>query len=172
MKIPFEQIPAAGLELEVDNASWFPEDGWIRVGPVLAKLILMRRDQRVLLDGRLMFASRFECDSCLEPYEESQDFHFKIDFEYLAPSDPYWLTEEHQCPEAEMDVVVLQEPEIDILAMLEQQVILSAPAKRLCSEACRGLCPSCGQNFNKGTCSCRDREQNSPFQVLLQLKVK
>lgn len=172
MKIPFEQIPAAGLELEVNDASWFPEEGWVRVGPVRAKLTLTRREQRVFLDGRLIFTSRFECDSCLEPYEESQDLHFKIDFEYLASGDPYWLTEEHQCPETEMDVVVLQEPEIDILATLEQQVILSVPAKRRCSEECRGLCPSCGHNLNTGACSCRGPGEESPFQVLAKLKVK
>lgn len=172
MKILFEKIPEPGLELEVNDASWFPEGDWARLGPVRAKLLLTRRAQRVFVDGHLVFTSRFECDSCLEPYEESQDFPFKIAFEYLAPDDPYWQTEEHQCPQTEMDVVVLEEPEIDILAMLAQQVILSVPVKRLCSEECRGLCPTCGQNLNKGQCSCRDRDYESPFQVLARLKVK
>jgi uncharacterized protein len=172
MKILFDDIPEAGLTLEVTDSSWFPEEDWVRVGPVRAELFLIRRNQRVFLDGRLQFASRFECDRCLESYEEVQDFRFRIDFEYLAADDPYWLTEDHQCPEAEMDVVILSEPEIDIEATLEQQVILSVPAKRLCSETCRGLCPSCGHNLNNGSCSCSGLEQDSPFQVLARLKQK
>lgn len=172
MKILFDDIPELGLTLEVTDTSWFPEEDWLRVGPVRAELFLTRREQRVFLDGRLKFTSRFECDRCLESYEEVQDFRFRIDFEYLAADDPYWQTEDHQCPEAEMDVVVLSEPQIDIEAVLEQQVILSVPAKRLCTGTCQGLCPTCGQNLNKGSCSCSGQKPNSPFQVLANLKLK
>lgn len=172
MKILFDEIPESGLTLTVDDPSWFPEEDWVRVGPVRAELFLSHRDRRVLMEGRLLFRVRFACDRCLEPYEAVQDLGFQLDFEYLPPDDPYWLTEEHQCPEAEMEVVVLSEPEIDIEVVLEQQVILSVPAKRLCSESCQGLCPSCGQNLNQGGCTCHNRERDSPFQVLAKLKVK
>jgi len=172
MKILFDAIVEPGLSLEINDAEWFPEDDWVRVGPVQAKLFLTRQNQRVLLDGQLHFTCRFECDSCLELYDEVQDFSFKIEFEHLASNDPYWQSDEHQCPQAEMDVETLQQPEIDIYAMLEQQVILSVPAKRLCSQSCRGLCPSCGRNLNRDVCSCHGQQSNSPFQVLAQLKVK
>ena len=172
MKISFDAIVEPGLDLEIHDADWFPEDDCVRVGPVQAKLSLTRQNRRVFLDGRLNFTCRFACDSCLELYDEVQDLSFKIEFEYLASNDPYWQSDEHQCPQADMDVEFLHEPEIDIDAMLAQQVILSVPAKRLCSQSCRGLCPSCGSNLNKSECTCRDREPNSPFQVLAQLKVK
>lgn len=170
MKILFDEIPESGLRLEVDDASWFPEGEWVRVGPVRAELALTRRERRVLLDGSLRFTSRFECDRCLEAYETAEDLRFQIDFEYLTPDDPYWLTEDHQCPETEMDVVILSDPEIEVEAVLAQQVILSAPAKRLCSESCQGLCPTCGRNLNTGACTCQGPERISPFQVLAKLK--
>ena len=172
MRILFDDIPESGLTLEVTDTSWFPEEDWVRVGPVRAEMFLSRIQSRVLLNGRLVFTSRFECDRCLEPYEEVQDFQFRIDFEWLAPDDLYWQAEDHQCPTAEMDVVVLSEPEIDIEATLEQQVILSVPAKRLCSGTCQGLCVACGQNLNQGICACSGRNQNSPFQILAHLKLK
>jgi len=172
MKISFDAIVEPGLNLEIHDTEWFPEDDCSRVGPVQAKLFLTRQNRRVFLEGRLNFTCRFACDSCLELYEEVQDFFFKIEFECLAASDPYWQSEEHQCPQADMDVEFLHEPEIDIHAMLSQQVILSVPAKRLCSQSCRGLCPSCGCNLNKEKCSCPTLEPNSPFQVLAQLKEK
>lgn len=171
MKILFDDIPESGLNVKVDDASWFPEGDWVRVGPVRAELSLTRRNRQVFLDGRLLFVGRFECDCCLESYEEAQDLPFKVEFEYLSPDDPYWRREEeHQCPETEMDVVAIREPEIDVEALLEQQVILSIPAKRLCAESCQGLCPTCGHNLNKGPCDCHGPESVSPFQVLAQVK--
>lgn len=174
MKISFDAILDPGLHLEITDAEWFPEGDWRRVGPVQAKLFLTRQNRRVFLDGRLHFTCRFVCDSCLEDYDDAQDFSFKVEFEYLDAKDPYWQSDEHehQCPQAEMEVEFVSEPEIDIHAMLEQQVILSVPVKRLCSHSCRGLCPSCGRNLNTDVCSCHDQESNSPFQVLAQLKVK
>jgi uncharacterized protein len=172
MKILFDEIPESGVTVTVADASWFPEEDWVRVGPVAGELFFSRRQQRILLDGSLRFTSRFECDRCLEPYEADEDLRFRIVFEYLAPNDPYWLTEEHECPEEEMDVMALSEPVIDIEAVLEQQVILAVPVKRLCSEACLGLCPTCGLNLNRAACPCQGLERQSPFQVLARLKVK
>lgn len=37
-----------------------------------------------------------------------------------------------------------------------QNVTLELPAKTLCSEGCRGLCPRCGINRNRVSCTCRD----------------
>ncbi len=172
MKILFDEVPESGVTVKVADASWFPEGDWVRVGPVQGELFLTRRQQQVLLDGTLRFTSRFACDRCLEPYETGEDLRFRIAFEYLPPNDPYWLTEEHECPEDEMDVVTLSEPAIDIEAVLEQQVILSVPAKRLCAEGCLGLCPTCGLNLNKAACNCQGLERESPFQILARLKVK
>jgi len=172
MKIHFDAIVEPGLNLEINDVDWFPEGDCLRVGPVQAKLSLARRNRRVFVDGRLNFTCRFACDSCLELYDEVQDLPFTIACDHLAANDPYWQSVEHQCPQAEMDVEVLSEPEIDIHAMLAQQVVVSLPAKRLCSQSCRGLCPSCGINLNKEACSCRERASNSPFQVLANLKVK
>ncbi|MDD5758152.1 MAG: DUF177 domain-containing protein [Desulfobulbaceae bacterium] len=172
MKIRFDAIVEPGLTVQVTDSQWFPEADCGRVGPVQANLSFTRQERRVFLEGRLQYTGCFECDSCLEPYSEEQDLFFTIEFDYLAANDPYWLAEEHQCPQAEMDVEVLSEPEIDVYSILAQQVILSIPAKRRCSESCRGLCPSCGKNLNNESCLCRNREANSPFQVLAQLKVK
>ncbi|HBF35583.1 TPA: hypothetical protein DDW35_13560 [Candidatus Sumerlaeota bacterium] len=37
---------------------------------------------------------------------------------------------------------------------LRELVLLEAPTVFLCSEKCKGLCPSCGADLNKETCSC------------------
>lgn len=172
MKILFDEILETGLTLEIHDSNWFPEGDWVRVGPVQADLHLTRRNNQVLMNGRLQYTHRFECDCCLEDYEETRDEHFQVEFEYLAASDPYWSLDagEHECPEEEMDVVILKEPALHIEAILEQQVLLSLPAKRVCSDSCRGLCSHCGNNLNNDTCSCHERESTSPFRGLAQVK--
>ena len=42
-------------------------------------------------------------------------------------------------------------------ALLEE-IALQFPTKHLCSEDCKGLCPTCGKNLNEGPCSCVKKE--------------
>lgn len=172
MKIFFDEIPEAGLALEIHDATWFPDGDWTRIGPVRADLHLTRRDQRVFLVGQLQFINRFECDRCLEAYEDKHDDRFQVEFEYIPPTDLYWHSDagEHECPEAEMDVVTLDQPALDVEAILEQQVILALPVKRVCADNCRGLCVYCGKNLNSAPCSCQENESKSPFKALAQIK--
>lgn len=37
---------------------------------------------------------------------------------------------------------------------IRQELILDYPQKILCCTDCRGLCPRCGVNLNKGKCNC------------------
>ena len=37
---------------------------------------------------------------------------------------------------------------------VREQVLLALPARTLCQEACKGLCPHCGTDLNQATCDC------------------
>jgi len=37
---------------------------------------------------------------------------------------------------------------------VREQVFLSLPARSLCGEDCKGLCPRCGKNLNSESCNC------------------
>lgn len=53
--------------------------------------------------------------------------------------------------------------------MLLDQIALELPARFLCADDCKGLCPVCGANLNITSCGC-DREQKiSPFAGLKKL---
>lgn len=47
-------------------------------------------------------------------------------------------------------------------------LLLSMPAKLLCSPGCKGLCPQCGVNLNHETCHCT-RPADDRFAVLKEL---
>ncbi len=59
---------------------------------------------------------------------------------------------------------------IDLLQAVTDNMLLNLPLVNVCSEDCKGLCPKCGVNLNKETCSCSMVNCNSPFSVLLQLQ--
>ncbi|MDA8417962.1 MAG: DUF177 domain-containing protein [Desulfobacteraceae bacterium] len=172
MKIRLDDIPETGRQITLGDAAWFPEGDWERVGPVAGELVVTRQGRRATVAGRLAFAVRLACDCCLEPFVYRHDGDCRLNFEFLPPGDPYWTAVDHQCPESELEVVALSEPEIDLGEALSQQVILLLPVKRLCVESCQGLCPVCGGNLNLSACACRDQQSASPFTVLAGLKNK
>jgi uncharacterized protein len=47
------------------------------------------------------------------------------------------------------------EYEVDLAPYVHEAIVLSAPMVVVCREDCRGLCPSCGVNLNRETCTCR-----------------
>jgi uncharacterized protein len=165
MKVRFGEIPAEGLRLEIHDESWFPDRELQRTGPVRCVLVLKRNgEDRVLLEGKVKTTIAFDCDRCLENYAMDLDSSFTLDLEYAASSilEPA----EHECSHAEMDMIYLSEPVIDVFEILQQQIFLMIPEKHLCSESCNGLCPRCGVNLNVETCSCRTELKSSPFAIL------
>ena len=161
----FGEIPEEGLRYEINDESWFPDHELNRTGPVRSVIILKRNgDDRVLLAGKIETTIASDCDRCTENYSMELDSDFTLDLEY-APGTMN-ETGEHECSPAEMDVMYLDKPVIDIFAILNQQIFLIYAEKHLCSESCKGLCPSCGVNLNLATCDCKKELKSSPFAVL------
>lgn len=60
---------------------------------------------------------------------------------------------------------------IDLTDAVRQTVLLSVPVKPLCSTDCKGLCPKCGMNLNRGRCNCDvSGTELKPFAALKNLK--
>lgn len=45
--------------------------------------------------------------------------------------------------------------EVDITPALLKALFLELPMRPLCREDCRGMCPECGADLNRGECGCR-----------------
>ena len=58
--------------------------------------------------------------------------------------------------------------EIDLDEILSTCFVLDMETKFLCTEDCKGLCPTCGRNLNLGPCGCR-KQRDPRFAVLEQL---
>lgn len=170
MKVRFDEIPASGLRLQIGDASWFPTAELTRRGSVAAEIFLRRDGHLVLAEGSLQTTVLYHCDRCLAEYEAPLALEFSVDFEYSEQGQLGSETEEHLCDANEMDLSFLDKPEIDVFALLAEQVYLSVPTRKICSEECLGLCPHCGVNLNEKRCTCAPEEGSSPFGVLKKLR--
>ena len=92
------------------------------------------------------------CSRCLEPL----DLGIELESQFLGSKDPDLVVRgSHTIGSQDLDVVFLPEPLIDEEALAREHFQLHAPMHPLCREDCKGLCPVCGKNWNKGPCSCR-----------------
>ncbi len=81
------------------------------------------------------------CSRCLDRY--STNIELSISEEYTN----------NQMQESE-DVILVADSSIDLEQVIKENILLSLPIKKLCSEDCKGLCQNCGVNLNKGNCDC------------------
>ena len=108
------------------------------------------------LEGTAETTLELVCDRCLKPF--SQD---------LALPVSTLLAEELEDEEND-EIVLLEDGAADLDEIFTTALVLSMDAKHLCSEDCKGLCPTCGADLNLGPCQCR-KEPDPRFAALAQL---
>lgn len=71
--------------------------------------------------------------------------------------------------ENEGDYIETPDYNLDLDELVTSDILLELPSKHLCSEDCKGLCPKCGANLNKGGCSCDLQEIDPRLEALRSL---
>lgn len=94
--------------------------------------------------GRFAGEVRSTCRRCLEefvtPVERAVEVIFSADPDLQEDPSVYPLTE----PLAH----------VDLRPALREELALAVDVFPLCREDCRGLCPRCGADLNRGPCQC------------------
>jgi uncharacterized protein len=63
--------------------------------------------------------------------------------------------------------------ELDLHAWTRDALVLALPAQIVCTEACRGLCPICGENLNRaGPDHAHEREPDPRWAALRELRIE
>ncbi len=100
------------------------------------------------------------CARCLAPVSETKIINFSKTV----------VTEEIELQNEDNDDYILsKDGYIDADEALTEQILLELPLKHLCKEDCKGLCPKCGTDLNKGSCSCDTSDPDPRFDVLRKL---
>lgn len=169
MKFTFSEIDAGGLHKLIEDPGMLGGSGVDFLTKPKAEIFLkLVNEITATLEGDLQGVVDMHCSRCGQPVVFKMDTDYSYIFRF--EEDGSLLKKDIECSEEDYDTVYLDEPIIDIGSILQEQLILSVPAKILCSEECKGLCHQCGAIFNNELCSCQVEETNSPFDILKKIK--
>ena len=94
------------------------------------------------LEGGVKLTFQAGCDRCLTEVPVELDLQFDRTVVLGAEdedADELGLTEDRQ---------------LDVETFVHNEILVNWPAKILCREDCKGICPVCGQNLNERECGC------------------
>jgi len=134
MKVNVKAIPPEGLHLKESQSvsSWdLDSKDFKYTGKLYLEGDFYREQNNIYVHVSVLSTREVCCSRCLEVHE--QELKEEFDFYYkLLPDQEF----------------------IEIDSDVRQEMILNFPLKPLCSENCKGICPVCGKNLNKGKCNC------------------
>jgi len=129
-----------------------------------------RGSLRTVEDIRLRgsYQGKFEipCARCLEPVAHELKGEFDLLFRPLgADAD----SPERSVTTPETEIGYYQDGGLALEDVVREQVFLSLPARSLCGEGCKGICPRCGKNLNSESCTCESAPVDPRWSALSDL---
>ncbi len=115
------------------------------------------KERELTITGECELVLEIPCDRCLEPVAN----RFQLDFSKNVDLDE----DDEQIDELD-EKNYIDGYNLDVDKLLYNEILIGWPMKILCSETCKGICNTCGQNLNKGTCNCEDTSLDPRMSVI------
>ena len=145
-----------------------PVDNRIKlIAPIAVNGKVKLAGNEVFVNGHVDTRAQVECDRCLKPIELPVNADFEL--EYITGSE-YESSGVAELTEAEMSVSVFDGDALDVDEIMKEQILLAVPTRMLCREDCKGICPQCGVDRNKGECKCVTEDIDPRWAALKNLK--
>lgn len=156
--IDLHKLPLEGLRLEGTTEAVALEGG-VSLRDLRWSVFALPSDGDVFLDVKGQALWQGTCSRCLAPLDRP----LAVESQFLGSKDADLVGRgSHTLGSQDLDVVFLPEVTLDEAALVREQFELQAPMHPLCAEDCKGLCPGCGKNWNKGPCQCRPESGRAP----------
>lgn len=160
----------------VEDISFFPTLVQVQaageclfLSPVTVSLAVAREFDHIRVNGSVGTKVRLLCSRCLCEFTSELSSTFTIFYTKAATAQP---EDEVELGEQDLISATYSGDEIDFSNEVAEQILLGVPYKPLCSEECKGLCPSCGNDLNNSDCTCNRNAASMVFSSLQGLKVK
>lgn len=142
------------------------------VEPLQGTLTFQNAGDLINISGTVTSTIVIGCNRCLAdvrtPITLEVDEHFPIE-EILHPNRQPEEGEDYDTTVSSVVYLDQGKPILDLDELLRQLIIAEIPIQTLCSDACAGLCPTCGANRNETPCTCAEQERNTPLAGLAAL---
>jgi uncharacterized protein len=157
---------------EVYPPETFASDGdsFTVAAPVKLAFDIYKDKDQYRLDGRVETTLELPCSRCLEPFRWPVNSVFEL--RYQPRTAAQFTKPEREVEEDDFSTAFYENDEIDLVQMMREQFYLALPMKPLCRPDCRGLCPQCGTNLNRATCTCTREWEDPRFAALKSLKTR
>jgi DUF177 domain-containing protein len=148
-----KQPTGARRTYNIDAEVFSLDENLVLVDRLRGQVRLLRVGSGVLATGALHTAMKLTCTRCLGEFRLRVSFDIEEEFqptidvttgaslEKELNQDPATLIDEHHI--------------LDLTEVVRQDLWLNLPTSPACRPDCRGLCPHCGQNLNRGSCDCK-----------------
>lgn len=123
------------------------------------------RDIRV--SGDLKVDVSAACDRCLETVRIPLQSRF--DLVYFPATESQGG--EDEVAESAIDVGFYEGNGLALNDVLREVVLLAMPMQIVCEEACKGICPVCGENRNQRDCDCHPATVDDRWSGLKDLRI-
>jgi uncharacterized protein len=128
-----------------------------------------KRIQDIRVVGKYATRIGTRCARCLEPVEHRLAGSFDL---LYRPTGADFRAPEVSISEAETEIGYYRGEGLLLEDVLREQILLSLPARSMCSEGCKGLCPRCGRNLNHERCDCPEPPPDSRWAALEEIRRK
>lgn len=122
-----------------------------------------RSGHEVRLRGEIKARAEVECDRCLRQVTVPIETSFDVTY---VPATDYVEQGTAELQEEDLGLSVYEDEVIDVDELVREQVLLNIPARALCTEDCKGLCPVCGANRNETDCQCESQQTDPRWGAL------
>jgi len=157
--IVFDETVPSGA---IDYGSGIQQLGGLTVAGRADLLTENHGAHQLIHDIRLRagFAGNFEmpCARCLDPVAQRLEEKFDLLF---RPAGVDADGSEHAISTSDTEIGYYEDGRLAVEDVLREQVLLSLPARALCRQDCKGICPRCGKHRNAEVCAC-DTSQTDP----------
>jgi uncharacterized protein len=156
-----------GSSLKVNIADDWPPLNWdgeklVFAEPVRVDLELTNTGELLLAQGQIKAVLTVPCSRCLEVIDLTLNVPFTMGYREMGRQE--------ETDEAEDKIQIgfqsFSGDELDLAPDIKDTIWLALPMKPLCSTDCKGLCCSCGQNLNIGSCTCHEEKIDPRLAVL------
>jgi uncharacterized protein len=131
--------------------------------------VMPHSDGEVRVEGQYTVEMTAECDRCLGRARFPLEAGFNL---FYRPASQLPREEEVEIDAGEAEIGFYQGGGLELEDILREQVLLALPMQRVCSEACKGICPVCGGNRNEVACDCHVESAEHRLSALRDLEIK
>jgi DUF177 domain-containing protein len=144
-------------------------DAFRVAAPVSLGFDITKDKDQFHLVGTVKTTLELACSRCLEAFACPVDAEFDLRY---RPRTENVGEGEREIEEDDLSTAFYENEAIDLGQLMREQFYLAIPMKPLCQEGCRGLCPVCGTNLNRGMCACKRDWEDPRLAALKELRTK